>query len=273
MFKSIARLGAAFVTAVTFALPASASTFSIDYTDLWGGGQPNPTEQGWGLNLVQQTSNIFATMFVYGADNTPRWFSASSLTSSNGGTTWTGALAQTTGPYYGAAWTANATPTVVGTMTLSFTNANTGQLSYTVNGVTVNKAISRFSLGPAANLSGRYLGGAVATCTSGTQILIFDTLRVTQTGSSVSMSVDFSNGSGVASNCVYNGTLTTTGRTGSISGNYSCTFGTSPGNVGTFTITALEASINGFNGTLTATDQFCPGGMTGRFGGVKDVIN
>ena len=34
----------------------------------------------------------------------------------------------------------------------------------------------------------------------------------------------------------------------------------------------VEASINGFNSTLNATDQFCTGGMTGRFGGIKDVL-
>ena len=272
MFKSIARLGAAFIAAISFTLPASAGTFSIDYSDLWGGGQPAPTEQGWGLNLVQHNDNIFATMFVYGSDNTPRWFSASNLSSSNGGVTWTGTLAQTTGPYYGAVWNANATGIVVGNMTVSFTNANTGQLTYSVNGVTVNKAISRFTFrGP--NLDGRYLGGAVATCSSGANpdILIFDTLRVTQTGSTgLSMKVDFFTKDGVAASCTYNGTMNVTGRSGSISGSYSCSGGAT--NVGSFNVTNLETSINGFNGTLTASDNFCTSGMTGRFGGVKDTL-
>ncbi|HUQ29099.1 MAG TPA: hypothetical protein VM051_10915 [Usitatibacter sp.] len=270
MFKSIARFGAAIAATLAFALPASASTFSIDYSDLWGGGQPNPTENGWGLNLIQQGDVIFATMFVYGADNTPRWFSASSLTSGNG-STWTGSLAQTTGTYYGAPWAGNAVPTTVGTMTISFSNANTGQLSYSVNGVTVNKSISRFTL-RAPNLAGKYLGGAVATCNNGNQVLIFDALNVTQSGTSVSMRVDFFNNAGTASVCTFNGTLATTGRTGSINGSYACTFGSTAGNAGNFSITNLESSINGFNATLTATDQFCPGGMTGRFGGVKDVL-
>jgi hypothetical protein len=269
MFKNIARLGAAFVAAIGFSLPASASTFSIDYTDLWGGGQPVPTENGWGLNLIQQGDVIFATMFVYGADNTARWFSASALAPSGGGTTWSGSLAQTTGTYYGAPWAGNAAVTTVGTMTVSFSNANTGTLSYTVNGVAVNKAISRFSL-RAPNLAGHYLGGAVATCSNGGQILIFDDLRVTQNGSATSMSVQFFNTSGTAATCTYNGTMTTTGRTGSISGNYACSGGAN--NAGSFNITNLESSINGFNATFTASDQFCPGGMTGRFGGVKDVL-
>jgi len=272
MFKSIARFGAAFIAAIGLSLPAAATTYSPDYSDLWGGGQPLPTEQGWGLNLIQHGNNLFATMFVYGADNSPRWFSASNLASSNGGVTWTGTLAQTTGPYYGVPWNANATGQVVGNMTITFSDANTGQLSYSVNGVAVNKAISRFTFkGP--NIDGRYLGGAVATCNSGPNpdILIYDTLRVTQTGDTgLSMRVDFYNGQGVASVCIYNGTMTPTGRSGKISGTYSCSGGAT--NVGTFNITNLETSINGFNGTLTASDNFCTSGMTGRFGGLKDTL-
>jgi len=45
MLKSLSRLGAAFITAITLSAPAAASTFSIDYTDLWGGGSPAPTKK------------------------------------------------------------------------------------------------------------------------------------------------------------------------------------------------------------------------------------
>ncbi|MBC8023375.1 MAG: hypothetical protein H7Y14_09670 [Burkholderiales bacterium] len=274
MFKSLTRLGAAFIAALALSLPTAASTFSIDYTDLWGGGpagQANPTENGWGLNLVQQGDVIFATMFVYGPDNSARWFSASALNPTGSTTTWSGSLAETRGPYFAAAWNnAQVVPTVVGTMSITFDTANAGRLQYTVNGLQINKNISRFSL-RAANLGGRYLGGAVATCTNQSQVLIFDTLRVTQNGNALAMQIDFFNGQGVASTCTYNGTLNTTGRTGSITGTYSCTFGTAPGNAGNFTLTNLESSINGFNATLQASDQFCTS-MTGRFGGVKDVI-
>jgi hypothetical protein len=271
MFKSIARLGAAFIAAITLSLPAAASTFSIDYTDLWGGGQPNPTENGWGLNLIQQGDIIFATMFVYGPDNTARWYSASALAPSGGSTTWSGQLAQTTGPYFGTNWNnASVAATVVGTMTVTFSSANAGTLTYSVNGVNVAKPISRFSL-RAPNLNGHYIGGAVANCNNGGPgVLIFDNLTVTQNGTSVSMGVQFFNGQGVSSNCTFNGTLTTTGRTGSIGGNYSCTIGGNPGNVGAFSITNLESSINGFNGNYSASDQFCPS-QAGRFGGVRDV--
>lgn len=276
MFKSIARFGAAVIAAFTFSLPAAASTFSIDYSDLWGGGQPNPTEQGWGLNLIQQGDVIFATMFVYGSDNTPRWFSAT-LTPTSGSTGWSGALDSTTGPFYGAPWNnASVTHNAVGTMNVNFSNANTGTLSYTASGVTVNKSISRFTL-RAPNLNGRYLGGGFGT---GPQagcgqfgVSTFDLLTVSQNGSAVTLSVDFFNANQVRQICDYTGTLNTTGRTGSIAGTFTCRIQSSnqQTNSGSFSITNLETTINGFTANFTSSDSFCT--ATGRFGGIRDNGN
>jgi hypothetical protein len=36
-----------------------------------------PEESGWGLNLIHQGNTLFGTLFVYGSDGTPRWYSAS----------------------------------------------------------------------------------------------------------------------------------------------------------------------------------------------------
>ena len=273
MFKNIARLGAAFIAAVGLSFSAAASTFSIDYSDLWGGGQPAPTEAGWGLNLIQQGDIIFGTMFVYGADNTARWFSVT-LSPTGGTTTWSGPLDQTTGSYYGTTWNnGSVTHNVVGNMTVTFANANAGTLTYSVNGVNVTKSISRFNLrGP--NLAGKYVGGGFGTGPQsgcGSQgISIFDTLNISQNGNSVILRVDFVNGNNQQATCTYTGTLAVTGRTGSISGNFSCQVGSSVTNSGTFSITNLETSVNGFNGNFNSSDQFCT--ATGRFGGIKDVI-
>jgi len=275
MFKSIARLGAAFIAAMGLSLSATASTFSIDYSDLWGGGQPAPTEAGWGLNLIQQGDVIFGTMFVYGTDNTARWFSVT-LSPTNGSTSWSGQLDQTTGSYYGGTWNnAAVTHNVVGNLSITFSNANAGTLTYTVNGVPVNKSISRFSL-RAPNLAGKYVGGGFGTgpqtgCGS-RGISVFDQLTVQQSGTSITLRVDFVNGAGQDAYCSYNGTLTTTGRTGSIAGNFTCaiTSNNNQTNAGSFSITNLETSINGFNGNFNSSDQFCT--ATGRFGGIRDVI-
>jgi hypothetical protein len=274
MFKSIARLGA-FIAALGLSLSAAASTFSIDYSDLWGGGQPAPTEQGWGLNLIQQGDVIFGTMFVYGTDNTARWFSVT-LNPTGGTTTWTGQLDQTTGSYYGTTWNnGSVTHSVVGNMSVTFSSASTGTLTYSVNGTSVTKAISRFSLrGP--NLTGNYVGGGFGT---GPQtgcgprgISIFDQLVVTQNGAAVTLAVTFVNGANQEARCTYSGTMNTTGRTGSITGSFSCvtTSNNAQTNNGSFSITNLETSVNGFNGNFTSSDQFCT--ATGRFGGIKDVL-
>lgn len=268
MSKSLKRLCGAFITTLAVSLPAAASTYSIDYSDLWGGGQPNPTENGWGLNLIQQGDVIFATWFVYGQNGAPTWYSAT--LNASGGSTFSGQLVFVpSGSYFGGPWGGTPAGNVVGNATVSFSDANTGTLSYSVNGAQVTKPISRFSL-RLPNLNGKYLGGEVSTCSNGTQVLIYDTLNVTQNGQSVSMRVDFFNSSGTASQCTYNGTLTPMGRTGSISGSYSCTFGTSAGNQGNFTISNIESSINGFNASFSGQDQFCA--KNGRFGGVKDVL-
>ena len=86
---------------------------------------------------------------MYGADNSARWYSASELAPSGGGTTtWTGALYESRGPYFGAATfdPGSVTRPPVGSMTLNFTGPNSAVLQYTVNGANVTKNISRFSL-------------------------------------------------------------------------------------------------------------------------------
>ena len=73
------RLFATIAATFAIALPASATTYSIDYTDLWYAGQ---SEAGYGLNVVQQYNTIFATLYVYGPDSQPRWYFASGMTGS-----------------------------------------------------------------------------------------------------------------------------------------------------------------------------------------------
>jgi hypothetical protein len=43
-----------------------------DYSDLWWNSQ----ESGWGMNIVQQGSIVFVTLFVYGPDGKPTWYVA-----------------------------------------------------------------------------------------------------------------------------------------------------------------------------------------------------
>ena len=52
---------------LTASAQAAAAT---DYTDIWF----NPSEAGWGMNVVQSDAFLFLTFFIYGADSKPTWF-------------------------------------------------------------------------------------------------------------------------------------------------------------------------------------------------------
>lgn len=268
------RCAAAAVAALGFSLPASATTYSTDFSDLWWVGE---AENGWGINFIQQAEVIFGTMFVYGQDNTPRWYVASNLSpTSAGSTTFEGALFRTTGPYFGGPWSANAVPTQVGTMRVAFDSATTATLTYTADGATVTKSIQRQTWRN-NNIAGNYLGGITAigsNCGGGVQngpILIFGNLGVTQSGMAVTMRVNFVSNTGASSVCNMSGNMTQQGKMGTLSGGtWACTFGTTPGNQGTFTLTSIDATVNGLTATFTGQDQFCT--YNGRFGGLRDVI-
>jgi lysyl endopeptidase len=115
---------------------------NVDYSDLWW----NPSESGWGLNIVQHASrNIFAVWFTYDANGSPRWFVIPGGTWNSATYTFTAAMYQTSGP---AASTATFNPqlvktTQVGNATITFSDANDGTFAYTVNGVPGSKAITR----------------------------------------------------------------------------------------------------------------------------------
>jgi hypothetical protein len=44
----------------------------VDWTDLWR----DPSESGWGVNLVQSDAFMFATFFIYGPSGQPTWYTA-----------------------------------------------------------------------------------------------------------------------------------------------------------------------------------------------------
>lgn len=110
----------------------------FDYTDLWW----NPGESGWGLNIVQHASgNIFAVIYTYDAPNRPMWYVMPGGTWSSP-TVFTGALYRVTGSPALAAFKAGDV-TQVGTATFSFSDASNGSITYSVNGVPVQKTLQK----------------------------------------------------------------------------------------------------------------------------------
>jgi hypothetical protein len=120
-----------------FDVPAT-SPPAVDYTDLWW----NPNESGWGMAITQQFGNIFLAWYVYDASGKPFWYVAPSCTMS--GSSCSGTLYRTTGPPFGPPLDpANVHAFAVGSAIVSFVDANNAVLSYTVDGVSATKVITR----------------------------------------------------------------------------------------------------------------------------------
>ena len=126
-------------TKTTCSWSAFDRTWASNFQDLWF----NPSEPGWGINLAHQGDTLFATLFTYGTDGRVLWLVMSSGAREAGAAKYSGTLYRTSGPVFNATPWSPATPTAVGTMTLTFKNGNAATLSYTVNGVTVTKGIER----------------------------------------------------------------------------------------------------------------------------------
>jgi hypothetical protein len=115
---------------------------TTNYQGMWA--VPNLAEPGWGINFTHQGDVIFVSWFIYDQNGAPIWVSAT-LTKT-GTRTYTGELDMTTGPPFSAVPynPTLVTHTTVGTATVVFTDGNNGTFSYTLNGVTRTKALTRF---------------------------------------------------------------------------------------------------------------------------------
>jgi cytochrome c553 len=130
---------AAYLGTLSTTTPPGPVVPAFNVSDLWW----NPQESGWGLNLVQHaSSNIFGVMYTYEAPNRPLWLVIP-------GGTWlspsifTGTIYRVSGPLASAFDSTKVIVNPVGTATLSFTDANNGTFTFTMNGTTVTKTITR----------------------------------------------------------------------------------------------------------------------------------
>jgi hypothetical protein len=120
---------------------SAATTFNVQ--GLWW-KSPAGSESGWGVNLTQQGDIVFATWFTYDANRDGMW-----LVMSNGAKTgdnmYSGTLYRTTGPdLFANPWDpARVLATAAGSATFAFSDANNGTFTYTVDGVTQSKPVTR----------------------------------------------------------------------------------------------------------------------------------
>jgi hypothetical protein len=255
MMMKLARWFACLITALLVPSAAWASNFQ----DLWW----NPAESGWGINIAQQGNTLFATWFIYGANREPLWVVMPGAVRSSAATSeavFTGSLFQTRGtPFNVAPFVplASADVVSVGSATFRFTDGKQGTLTYTINGQTVNKNITRQNIVP-IDLSGTYYGGFrrdSTGCTNnqnnGSRLEQAVYLVTTPPQSTV---INIAEVGG--ENCRFSGTFTQHGSTFEASGTYTCTgiTGTWTAREGTLTATTFSMRLQlGQNGETCQT--------------------
>jgi hypothetical protein len=138
--KAITRQEFAAMPACELGGPAGAEP---NFQDLWW-RSPAGSESGWGLNVAHQGDIVFATWFTYGANGEGVWFVLPAGTKT-GTRTYSGELYRTTGPAFSASpWNGSQVHvTPVGSASLAFADADNGTFTYTVDGRTSSKAITR----------------------------------------------------------------------------------------------------------------------------------
>jgi hypothetical protein len=140
--KTLRRLRLGEFSPVCESTPGSRSR-ATNYSDIWW----NPAESGWGINLFQQDSIMFATWFTYGAGNRDQWFVMSRGERQEDGS-FKGALAEAIrgvpfGQINGAPALNSANLRTVGELTLSFNDGEFGTMTSTVDGLTQTRIIQR----------------------------------------------------------------------------------------------------------------------------------
>jgi hypothetical protein len=211
---------------------------NVDWTDIWW----DPSEPGWGLQMINTGTFIFVTIYVYGANGLPTWF-AGGMTAVPGSNQYTGNLYAATGSYFGGPFTGYS-PQQVGTVTFVGNPPDTGHLTYSVFGVSVAKAIQRQPL-TSDNYSGTYAAVASATlsgCTNPAFNGNFTTALVVQiTQSGNSMSVNTADLGGAT--CAISGAYSQLGRNGRLQGTYTC----STGDTGTALLVEMNNHVGQFS--------------------------
>jgi hypothetical protein len=119
-----------------------------NYSDLWW----NPSESGWGLNIVQHPSGIiFATWFTYDPDGTPAWYVVPSggwiaIEDGNdgGSNQYRGPIYRTNGPPVADSFDpSRVTRTLVGEALFQFVGYNTMRSQLTIDGKSMTKNLQR----------------------------------------------------------------------------------------------------------------------------------
>lgn len=116
-------------------------TPTASYGGLWWGGE---SQNGWGIAINQQYRTLFCVWYTYDANGRAIWYvmPGGTWTASN---VYTGTAYRTaSSPWLGGAYSpASFVATSVGTVTFTFSDASNATMTYTIEGVSGSKAITR----------------------------------------------------------------------------------------------------------------------------------
>jgi hypothetical protein len=244
---------------------AYSQSLGTTFSDIWW----NPNESGWGVTVNQQQDVLFLTFFLYRSDGSPYWVSGAL---SRAGTNtvapfaFSGALYESRGPSFAGTFDPSLVSyRPVGTATFTALLINSATLVYSIDGVTVTKALQRQTF-RYLDFSGLYNGTlayAASECPTPSQngqgSGESGQMTILQNGSSFRILLQPSSGG----SCVFVGTYTQTGAIGSVTGTVQCS-----GNPqGTFTLDGLQWTLFGMSGRIVARQ---PGSctLTGVLGGI-----
>jgi hypothetical protein len=163
--------------AVAIAMLSSPAAHAVNYQDTWW----IPSENGWGMNIMQQGETLFATWYVYDQTGAPIWFAVPNgqKTATN---TFTGRVFTIRGSFFAGAWNpASFVPSDAGSATFTFTDRKTLNLRYSVGSNTVNKTLTRITYA-ALPLAGDFYGaelGQPTNCANNTRYYAFSLFTVT----------------------------------------------------------------------------------------------
>lgn len=142
-------------------MTANVAAAPHDYQDLWWAGK---SEDGWGMSLTQKGATLFAGLYVYDAAGKPYWSVMPGCKWNALFTECSGALHTPTGtPYFAYDASRLLLGAPVGSATLAFSDGNRAMLSYSWQGQSGRKSITRqtFAQGlPRGNLTDLWWGGA-----------------------------------------------------------------------------------------------------------------
>lgn len=231
-----------------------------NYTDGWW----VPSESGWGVSILQLGSSMALMFYIFDEDEQPVWYRGVATNSSNPAR-FEGQMLKDTGtPYREPVFGPIPGPTVVGTVSLTPKTLYDAQLSYTINGTTSTKQLTRITFSPerfdgvfSSVVTARINGCQKSGDFSGAVLA-----NATLNGSDLTLSLDTQNVQG--GSCVIGGTFTQKGRLGQVAnGTYICSDNTT----GSVNIDGWETSNGSFSALITTSSGGCT--ESGRIVGSK----